>query len=312
MILGSRTATFFHEVLGHALVALIFGGSVNKIKISMFGGGRVWTDLIEPHTRVLFIFSMAGIIVNLITGVGAIMIAVKPKRLTLQSRLFLTVFAMISILGALAYLITGIYYEFGDPVAWTDNIPVWYGFLWLPLIGIIPLIVFFLTRHYASLQGHLLHTPGFVSRTVYSVFSLGLAVLTYAIFFIAAQQNLASTTASEAAFIREKELILQEKLDKLFAEIQRKNPELSVSEIQAIVDKMNIQVKREDVPKKFPILPVVIALSFLGGMAALIQKPEYIDISGIKLNNWRVAAYCVAASVVVLLLAYTGEYIYIK
>ena len=67
-ILATRFATFLHEVLGHAFVAFIVGGDVHRIKVSLFGGGMVWADLGNSHSPSLFIYCLAGIFVNLITG----------------------------------------------------------------------------------------------------------------------------------------------------------------------------------------------------------------------------------------------------
>lgn len=312
LVLGSRIATFLHELLGHACIALIFGGSINKIQISMFGGGRVWADLMATHKPALFIFSMSGILINLLTGAGSFIIAVKRRHLSFQSRLFLTVFALTSILGALAYLITGIYYDFGDPVTWTDTIPGWYGVLWLPLMSVTPFAAYIIFRYYASLQEHVFHTSGFVSRSVYAALTLGFALITYLVFFIVTQQNLASVTASEEAFIREKERIFLEKQDALFTEIQQQHPELTAIEVQAMVDKTPIQIKTEDIPKKFPILPLLIGLCASGGMAALIKAPDSAEIMNDGPDLRQALIYGLAAFAVVLILAYSGELVYLR
>ncbi len=45
LVLSTRFLTLLHEVMGHGFTALILGGKVLKIKVSLFGGGRVWADI---------------------------------------------------------------------------------------------------------------------------------------------------------------------------------------------------------------------------------------------------------------------------
>ncbi len=310
LVLSTRIATFLHEVFGHTFIALISGGSVYRIKISMFGGGRVWADLTKTNIVILFLFCLSGIMINIITGILPVIFSHKTDRLSLRCRIFFIVFAMASLLGALAYLITGIYYEFGDPANWTSEIPFWFKSLWVPLMIIAPYISFYLARHYVRIQEQIIPSTDFIKRTVFTALTLGAALFTYLILFIITNQSLASTTASEAAFQREKARILETKRQELFSKIQKENPELTKIEILAIIENAGIQVDPNEVPKKLPILPMIMVLYLIGGMAALFKKPKYTETSNFRTNIWEVLLYCLIATVVVSILAYTGGYIY--
>jgi len=65
LVLAGRLATCLHEIVGHGLTAVMFGGRVNGVHVSLFGGG--WTDYQfdrEIGVTARFLVSFGGIFVN--------------------------------------------------------------------------------------------------------------------------------------------------------------------------------------------------------------------------------------------------------
>ena len=309
LILATRFATFLHEVFGHAFVILIVGGDVHRIKVSLFGGGTVWADLGNYHGPILFTYCLAGIFVNLVTGALPIVFRNKLRRTNPIWGLFWVIFSMVSLLGALAYLVLGLYYNFGDPVSWTQLTPRWLESFWIPFLIATPFVANFVSRLYISMQERIVPAHDFMGRIKISLATLGVSSLVYACLFIWTNQGLASTTSPTAAYHREEARIIEKKKEELAQRLRETYPELTQEEVQAQVDNTSILVDPEEVPTRFPMIPVLVILCTLGALAALKEKTDSENFP-IQLRVATVLVVCLLAVFVVATLAYTGGTIY--
>lgn len=144
MILASRLALVIHEVGGHALPAKVLGARTVEVRLSPLGGGYVsptFPASRPPSPTGAAIFSLGGIALNLLTGLGAWIGArrLKSRGLIYAALLFT---AVGSVAGALSYLGCGFYYSSGDPVGFapvSGDISraqgVW--ILFVPLMGAV-------------------------------------------------------------------------------------------------------------------------------------------------------------------------------
>ena len=139
LILSTRMATFLHEAAGHALAAALFGGKVNGIRLSLFGGGNAYyhfDSALPPLAAFLVAFS--GILVNLFSGSLTLRYAhrsgTQPPWI-----LFLSLFGMVNLLGGLSYACLGLYSRVGDPAAWMRGTSWGEDWLWLPFLAASPL-----------------------------------------------------------------------------------------------------------------------------------------------------------------------------
>ena len=217
---------------------------------------------------------------------------------------------MVSLLGAWAYLITGIYYDYGDPVDWSLKTPQWLEYGWIPFLFLTPVITYFCAALYLELQEQIFPARSFIHRTVIAALTLGMALLLYGVFFFSSHQSLASLEAPVAAYQREQAKILETHKASLFKALQKRYPGLTTEEIQEMVDNTPVHMDPGDVPARFPLLPVLIVLYLLGGAAALIKKSDRRPGSIPLFRFDDVFPFCLAAAAVVLILASRGGIIY--
>ena len=310
LILATRLATFLHEVFGHAFVALVVGGEVHGIKVSLFGGGMVWADLGNYPGYALFLYCLAGILVNLFTGALPIVFSKKIKKMNVTWGLLWAVFAMTSLLGAIAYLVLGIYYDFGDPVNWVQVTPHWFKLFWIPFLIVTPLVAYFASRLYISVQEQMFPTKNFIGRVKLLLATLGVSLLVYGGLFAWTNQSLASTDSSLAAYYREEARVIERKKDELTQRLQKTYPELTQEEIQARVDSAHIHVEPDEVPTRFPMIPVFMILCLLGGSTALPKRETGRAGSSIQPGVATVLMTCFLAAIVLFTLTYTNGFIY--
>jgi len=310
LILATRFATFLHEVFGHAFVALIMCGEVHGIKISLFGGGMVWAELGKTSGPALFLYCLAGIFINLFTGVLPIVFAKKIRKMTVTWGLLWAVFAMTSLLGALAYLVLGIYYDFGDPVNWIQVTPYGFGLLWIPFLVITPFAAYSASRLFILVQENMFPTKNFVGRIKMVLATLGVSFLVYACLFVSTNQSLASVKSSSVDYYRKEVLVIERKKAELAQKLQKTYPELTKEEIQARVDKTPIHVEPDEVPTRFPMIPVFLVLCLLGGSMALPNKKSSRAGPSIQPGAVTVLMVCFLAIIVLATLTYTNGFIY--
>ena len=310
LILATRFATFLHEVFGHAFVALIVGGEVHGIKVSLFGGGMVWADMGNCPGSTLFLYCLAGIFVNLFTGALPMVFSKKIRKMNVTWGLLWTVFAMTSLLGALAYLVLGIYYDFGDPVNWVQVTPYWFGLLWIPFLIVTPFVAYFASRLYILMQEKMFPTKNFMGRVKLLLATLGVSSLVYAGLFAWTNQSLASTDSSIAAYYREEARVIERKKDELAQRLQKTYPELTQEEIQARVDSTHIHVEPDEVPTRFPMIPVFVILCLFGGSTALPKRKTRRAGPPIQPGVATVLMVCFLAAIALSTLTYTNGFIY--
>jgi hypothetical protein len=290
-------------------VAFIVGGDVHRIKVSLFGGGMVWAELDNSHSPTLFIYCMAGIFVNLITGALPIVFRNKLRRINPLWGLFWVIFAIASILGILAYLVLGLYYNFGDPVGWMQVPPLWLELFWIPFLIITPFIAHFVSRLYVSIQETIFPAHDFMGRLKIFTATLGLSSLVYVGLFMWTNQGLASITSPVAAYYREEARIIDKKKEELLQRLRQINPELTQEEVKTQVENTSIHVDPEEVPRRFPLIPVVVILYTFGALTAL-KKETGRKSFPIQPRAITVLAICFLAALVVAMLAYQDETIY--
>ena len=106
----TRIGLVVHELVGHAGVAMAYGGTVLDIRLFWFAGGWIRYDLPQRSTAAQLAVSLGGIALEIVIGV-ALWLAV--RRATLGGKLVRAVGAAIAIHGAW-YLAVGTYHGFGD------------------------------------------------------------------------------------------------------------------------------------------------------------------------------------------------------
>jgi hypothetical protein len=310
LILATRFATFLHEVFGHAFVALIMCGEVHSIKISLFGGGMVWAELGKTSGPALFLYCLAGIFVNLFTGVLPIVFGKKIRKMNVTWGLLWSVFAMTSLLGALAYLVLGIYYDFGDPVNWVQVPPQGFGLLWIPFLVITPFTAYSVSRLFIFVQENIFPPKDFVGRIKMLLATLGVSCLVYACLFVWTNQSLASVKSSSVDYYRKEALVIERKKAELAQKLQKTYPELTKAEIQARVGNTPIHVEPDEVPTRFPMIPVFLILCLLGGSMALPKKKSSRAGPPIQPGAATVLVVCFLAVIALATLTYTNGFIY--
>jgi hypothetical protein len=144
MILASRLALVVHEVGGHALPATLIGARKVDVRLSALGGGFVMPHFLAdrpPSATGLAIFSLGGIALNLLTGLGTWIWARRlgSRGLGYVALLF---YSVGSVAGGLSYLACGFYYGSGDPVGFapvTEDLSraQWLWVLFVPLTGAV-------------------------------------------------------------------------------------------------------------------------------------------------------------------------------
>ena len=106
-----------HEALGHAVTALLLGGHVERLSVSLFGGGRVWASGIPGAGPAALLFDLSGIGVNALLGVVLLSLAGRLRDRPGAAPYILALGAAVNLLGATHYAVLGAFYRFGDPAA---------------------------------------------------------------------------------------------------------------------------------------------------------------------------------------------------
>lgn len=122
LVFHARAGVLFHE-FGHAVAALVTGGQVRGISITLFGGG--FTAISGPFSDL---FEIAGILVNGILGVAFAVAAVYvlKKNGPRWVAHALAIGAVVNLAGATHYAALSSFYGFGDVAEWPR---LWVGAL---------------------------------------------------------------------------------------------------------------------------------------------------------------------------------------
>ena len=310
MILATRLATFLHELIGHALLALTFGGNVSGIRVSLFGGGRVFYQL-EAGSGLLVrpLVAFGGIFINILTGILPFLYIRKLGKRPAWA-LFLSLFGMVSLLGALAYTSLGFYYDQGDPAAWhKDPSPVgtWFS---IPFLVFSPFVSYFVIKSYSILTESWFPARTFQGRIGILILTLGLTGCAYAgLFGLTGQRVMALDTPSLAYQRAEKE-VREIKKEELYRSLRKSRPELPEEDARELVEKMPIIVEPDDVPKKFPLIPIIVVLYAAGALFAL-QNTKGGMVDSYERIAPRSGIFAVALAGAILgVLAWTGGWIW--
>ncbi len=140
--------------------------------------------------------------------------------------------------------------------------------------------------------------------------TLGVSSLVYAGLFAWTNQSLASTDSSIAAYYREEARVIERKKDELAQRLQKIYPELTQEEIRARVDSAHIHVEPDEVPTRFPMIPVFVIFCLLGGSAALLKRETIRAGPPKQPLVATVLMVCFLAAIVLVTLTYTNGFIY--
>jgi len=264
LILSTRFATFLHEVVGHGLITVLLGGKCDSIHISPWGGGYANCEL-KADAGILshFLHNFGGIILNLISGLISFFICKKSK-IKISLALFLAIFGLISILGAYLYFIVGLYYNVGDPAGWIPSGIHSSMLLYLLLFSMTPVLAYYTFSTYLIIQEKIFPSTRSTKRLMKCFITLGFSVVVYSVIFFFTSQRLIILDAQKISYEISESEIRQKKLEKMVEKILKDRPSISREELNHILGDTTIVVDPDEVPTKFPIIPVLSALCFIG------------------------------------------------
>ncbi|MBW1765636.1 MAG: M50 family metallopeptidase [Deltaproteobacteria bacterium] len=309
LILATRLATFLHEFMGHALMAATFGGDVNGVRISLFGGGEVYYHLkMQSGLYVRFLAAFGGILVNMLSGLLPFIFMRRLKNKPVWA-LFLALFGMVSLLGAIAYSSLGFYYQVGDPVAWIKGPPEREGWFFIPFLAVSPFVSYFAVKSYSILNERWFPSKTFRNRTKMMALTLGIAGCAYAGLYGLTGQRLMAVDAPILAFQRAEREVRKIKTEALYRKLCETRPELSDDGIRRLVEQTPIVIIPDEVPKKFPLPPVIAILYTAGALLALWRTKGGMPGSIIRISPRSVFFSAALAGAILGLLAWTGGWV---
>ena len=310
LILATRVATFLHEFMGHALAAAAMGGHVSAIRVTLLGGGKVSYHFErELVSSGLFLVAMGGIIVNIATGIVPFVV---PGRLRKQPGwgLFLILFGMVSLLGAVAYCALGFYYEVGDPAKWIQGPSPGGGWLWVPFLVGSPIVSYAVMKTYFILSDGWFPADGLAGRIAVMALTLGVASFVYAGLYGLTSQRSVALDAPLLAYQRAEKGVRESKAEELNRKLRQAHPGLPETEIQRIARRNPIPVRPDEVSTKFPLKPVIAFLYAGGALFALrTGKREVPEMPG-HIAPESAILVIATASALMGLLAWTDGWIY--
>jgi hypothetical protein len=309
LILAARLATCLHEIVGHGLTAVIFGGRVNGIHISLFGGGWTYYQFDrEIGLTARFLVAFGGILVNVLSGLLALWFVRRgnPARI-----LFLAIFAAVSVLGATGYTILGFYYQQGDPVAWSQSPLPAAAWLWIPFLMLAPGASYLVLKPYVLACENRFPALTYRGRAIMVLLTLGLAAGLYSGLYIVTNQRSAALDAAATAQQEDKRRVLRAKRKAVAAKLREAHPELSAEAVWRMAEKTSITVDPEEVSRRFPLMPVV-AILYLGGVLASIQGGRRSALQGSipPLSPGLICWWAMLAVIVLGVLMWSGGWLY--
>jgi hypothetical protein len=251
IFLSARLGTFNHEFFGHALAAIIVGGHVTSISIDLFATGYCGYMLPQSGLMQKAFVGLAGIAVNFVSGLWAFYMATK-WRFSWEWRVTLCLFAIISILSQLVYLVTGAYYDYGDPLIFHELLGSAKWLVWFFALLLLAPCTYFCAQSYLKLQNEWVPSNSKKDRLLTFFSTLAIASLIYAACFWAE----GNTTGFLGGMAASEEKITQS------AQQAVESRELSEAE-KAIQIK---SIKRKLRP--FPIIVPTLLIVFVSGLKA--------------------------------------------
>ena len=198
VFLATRLTLIVHEVLGHAAVGWLFGAKVGAIELSVLAGGSANVEL-EDRPTATAIIGLAGIAVNLVTGLFALVFAARAQRRL--PALFLALFGSCSVLVAILYLVLGLFYGSADPLELpklllsADDFEAYWrapweaiGW-WLPPLLCLPFAAYWTTSAYLPAQTRFAPAVDRRSLVMTTAAALAAPVLAYAILSAASPET---------------------------------------------------------------------------------------------------------------------------
>jgi len=311
LLLATRLAAFLHEVMGHALFSVLLGGGVRAIRLSLLGGGRVYYDpRADSEISSAFLVAFGGILVNVLTGLPAFLYARKERRKS-KKGFFLILFSMVSLLGALAYLVLGFYYRQGDPLSWMGPEPGGRDWWWVPFFVMCPFVSYHVMGTYIGYSHQFFPAGNFRSRVRSAVCTLGLVGCAYAGVYEATGQSSVALDAPLLAYKQAEERIRQVKKEELARKMRKFSSELSEEEIQGVVESTRIVVRREEIPTKFPMKPVLAVFCAAGALFGLRNAKKEDVASPARISPKSLIFVLSLAGAVLGFLLYRDGWIYL-
>jgi hypothetical protein len=309
LILATRLATFLHELMGHALMAATFGGEVNGVRVSLFGGGKAYYHLkMQSGLYIRFLVAFGGILVNMLSGLLPFIFIRRLKNRPVWT-LFLALFGMVSLLGATAYSSLGFYYQVGDPVAWIEGEPGREEWSWIPFLAVSPFVSYFAVKSYSILNERWFPSKTFRNRVRMMALTLGIVGCAYTGLYGLTGQRSITLDAPILAFQNAQREALKTKVEALYKKFRETHPELSDDEVRRLAEQTPAIVKPDEVPKRFPLPPVIAILYTAGALLALWRTKGVMSGSIIRISP-RSAIFSVALAGAVLgLLVWTGGWV---
>ena len=309
LILGTRLATLLHEVLGHALTAVLSGGDVTSVRISLLGGGRVTHHLPElVGVPVRFLVAWAGIGVNLATG-ALVFFQFSHSRPHRLRDGFWILFAGASLLGGVAYAALGLYYGQGDPVAWMafpSPMSVWFS---IPFLLAAPFLGFVAVKTYSAWAAQWFPAGSLAGRALVLLLTAGVATAAYAGLYTASGARSRALDSPQAALEQTRKEVARQQLEALVQAVRRMQPDLSEEQVRALIRIVPTPMQPVEVPRKPPLKPALALLYVVGAFFA-VRRALGASTAPARLPPRAAAAVAALAAGVLVLLGLTGGWIY--
>ena len=117
--------------------------------------------------------------------------------------------------------------------------------------------------------------------------------------------------APSSAYQRAEKKVKKMKIEALYRNLRETRPELSEAEVRRLVEQTSIVIKPDEVPKKFPLKPVIAILYTAGGLLALRRIKSGMSDSMMRISPQPAIFTVALAGAVLGLLAWTGGWIYL-
>lgn len=280
LIIADWIQIVVHECLGHSPVCILNGGTVYGYGIVSLGCGYTIAALGKASPLIHVLFLMNGMGMNCLLGLVTLLWLRRRMRRTPDIgglfNVFLAMFIIHSITGALGYAFRGFLFGEGDAGGALPYLPASFkDYAWVPFFLAGPAAGYLLMKPYTALQQRLFPIAWPVRR-------LGLTLVTLGGVFICYQELQATfrlpflgdemrTTHREKMKLREAQIV--EATERL----QREHPTLSKEEVRQQVAKLPAELKAVPTAKDFkPLLNWAQALFLLAAAAAVWRAPQSV------------------------------------
>jgi hypothetical protein len=320
VVLASRLGAALHEGVGHALVAALLGGQVLEVKVDPLGGGLARVHFAsEPGFVRTLLWQGGGMLVNLLTGAAAVgLLSHLGKRPRLA--LFVSVFALVSVLTPVAYSAIGFYYGVGDPEAlatahlrgtslWRALSVPWDGhYLWVPFLALSPLASYWVMKPYIRVQQTWFPSSHLLGRVAIALLTLGLVGSLYLALYRSFQGHLVTLDAPTLAERDAGQRVRQAKALDVYERLQKQHRSATEEQIWQMViaeiKKQPIEVRPDEVRTKTPLQPLVAVLLLSGALGAAWRVGARETIAPSEVPTLSLATVCGYLALAGLVLAF--------